>query len=281
MKRLLARSPLALLAALPMLSFADQAEAKQCVYNEAGYVAQVRWFNPADLVIDPGSMVLNVKPGAGPVQDDTITLGFSSCSESLDQRTAVVRIVGGEYVIKGLVWGATTIIGVVGAVAGAVGCVGSAGTACPVIAAAAPAFAGAAVSIAGEIAGDGNIQEIFYIGTPSPYHDLKIWGTVFSPQYGDGAAIPPTDTVGMLEGFSPSYTPGAIGRINATPIASYENMMQGFCMFLCTSNTTCTGIDWNLMQCQLQGTRASSSTLITDIMNPHLAMMPWLHYEKR
>lgn len=281
MKRLLARSSLALLAGLPFMSFADQAEAKQCVYNEAGYVAEVRWFEPNDLVIDPGSLVLNIRPGREAVQEDTITLGFSSCTDSLAPRTAVVRIVGGEYVVKGIVWGATTLIGVVGAVAGAVGCVGSAGTACPVIAAAAPAFAGAAVSIAGEIAGDGNIQEIFYIGTPSQYYDLKIWGTVFSPQYGDGAVIAPLDLPGIQAALEPNYTPATLGAINATPIATYENVMAGYCLFMCTSNFACQSAEWMPLQCRLHGEKASGGNLITDLANPAMAFKPWLHYDKR
>ncbi len=280
MKRLLARSSFALLAALPFMSFAGEAEAKQCVYNEAGYVAEVRWFEPNDLVIDPGSLVLNIRPGRDAVQEDTITLGFSSCNDSVTPRTAVVRIVGGEYVIKGIVWGATTIIGVVGAVAGAVGCVGSAGTACPVIAAAAPAFAGAAVSIAGEIAGDGNIQEIFYIGTPSQYNDLKIWGTVFSPQYGDGAAIAPLDLPGMQAALAPNYSTPVIGRVNATPIATYENVTAGYCMFMCTSNLTCKAVEWVPMKCELHSQGSAGGNLVTDLTNPVLGFMPWLHYEK-
>lgn len=267
-------------ATVMFVAMAGAAEARQCVYNEAGYVAEVRWFNPADLVVDPGTMVLQfANATVAPAQEDTITLGFSSCNETAELRTAVVRIVGGEYVVQGITWGLTTLVGVVGAIAGAVGCVGTAGAACPAIAAGYPAMVGAMIQIGGEIAGDGGVPEIFYIGTPSAYAELKIWGTVFSPQYGDGAPIPPTDLPGMQQGLAPLFTAMTTGRVNATPIVTLENVTPGFCMFSCQVNGACTGIDWNLFQCHLQGTPATGATLITDLTNPLLNFMPWQHME--
>jgi hypothetical protein len=278
------RTKTILLALLTLVvgSIATTAQARQCVYNEAGYVAEVRWFHPTDLVVQPGTNVLTFANAAvEPVQNDTITLGFSSCNESAELQTAVVRIVGGEYVVKGIVWGATTLVGVVGAVAGAVGCVGTAGVACPAIAAAYPAAVGAAIQIGGEIAGDGNIPEIFYIGTPSAYFDLKIWGTVFDPQYGDGAAIAPTGLPGMAEGLGPLFASTPIGRISATPIAAFDNVDIGYCMFMCQANQQCTGIDYLVIgfKCELQGTAAAGGNLITDITNTVLGGMPWMHLE--
>lgn len=273
-----------LLALLTLVagSIATTAQAKQCIYNEAGYVAEVRWFHATDLVVQPDSNVLTfANAQVQPVQDDTITLGFSSCNDSFELRTAVIRIVGGEYVVKGIVWGATTLVGVVGAVAGAVGCVGTAGAACPAIAAAYPAALGAAIQIGGEIAGDGNIPEIFYIGTPSAYYDLKIWGTVFDPQYGDGAPIPANDLPGMAGALGPLFATTPIGRINATPIAAYDNVGVGTCMFLCQLNQQCTGADFLIigLKCELQGTAAAGGTLITDITNSVLGGMPWMHMD--
>ncbi len=261
------------------VALAGAAEARQCVYNEAGYIAEVRWFNPADLIVDPGTNVLQfANPGVVPTQEDTITLGFSSCNDTADLRTAVVRIVGGEYVVQGIVWGLTTLVGVVGAVAGAVGCVGTAGTACPAIAAAYPAMVGAMIQIGGEIAGDGGVPEIFYIGTPSAYNELKIWGTVFSPQYGDGAVIPATDLPGMAEGLAPLFTTTPIARINATPIATYENVGPGFCMFMCQLNQACTGADFSpTLVCNLHSTPAATGLVAND--HPLVNFFPWLHYE--
>ena len=80
-------------------------KAKQCVYNQAGYVAEVKWYADGDLKFEvpsnnkakTGFKMKKASASVKPVKTQTITLGRESCID-VDGKPhwAVVRVKGGK-----------------------------------------------------------------------------------------------------------------------------------------------------------------------------------------
>ena len=52
--------------AAAMLAFSPSAEAKQCVWNKAGFILEVHWYNQGDVLYDDkGEFYVRPKPGTG------------------------------------------------------------------------------------------------------------------------------------------------------------------------------------------------------------------------
>ena len=176
MKRL--HSALVLLSlslALSTASTRAMAEATvQCVSNvfgKSGIVANVKWYNPADVVAEKKSNnEYNVAAKKAPVRDENIAVAQRSCHESDTRMFAVVSVVGGKYAAGSVSLAAGTLV----SIAGAVACVGTAGVACPAVAVVAGIVVGGASGF-----GIPDPKEIFYAGAPSV---LEISGTVFDAE---------------------------------------------------------------------------------------------------
>ena len=158
-------------------AISNEASAKQCVYSEAGYVAKVRWYKPSQLTYNKKTRKVT---GGKPVQTNNLSLFRTVCTDSIEPLTAVISVVGGKYVVKGVVWGSSAVLTVAGAAGAGAACVGSAGAACPAAFAGIVAAGTTTFAFLGDLADDP--KEVFYVGTPSSYRELKLWGTVFSPQ---------------------------------------------------------------------------------------------------
>jgi len=156
--------PIGLVAAISLSS--QPAFAKQCVWNKAGFILNVTW-------VDPNGNVARV---------DSIPLAQGTCTGEDDttQYTAILSIKDGrlaDAVTRGAVFAAA-------AAAGVLVTVGSGGTATA-------AGVGGAAFIA-ELANKGipDPSQVFWTGVPSQDgHWLDVWGTIWSPQVGQGAKI--------------------------------------------------------------------------------------------
>lgn len=174
-----------LVASLASIVTSASASAEQCIYNQAGYIARVKWYQPGDIEISKdsnGNIAAGLKSTqAKPVFEKQITLGKESCTGRSGKLIAVVSIVGGKYAKTAAEVGIGALIGSGVAVA----CVGSGGTACLAGAAAAgvivDGFARTALPDA---------KEVFYVDIPPDFQkrrgkpDLRliIHGTVFNPK---------------------------------------------------------------------------------------------------
>jgi hypothetical protein len=166
--------------------------ANQCIYNQAGYVARVKWYRPGDIEITRdtnGNIAAGLKDAqVKPVTEKQITLGRESCTNTDQQLLAVVSIVGGKYAktaaevsIGGLVAGGVAVF--CGATGGA-GCIAGAAAAGVVV----DGFARTALPDA---------KEVFYVDIPPAFQkrrfkqDLRliIFGTVFNPRVRFGAIL--------------------------------------------------------------------------------------------
>jgi hypothetical protein len=155
-----------LATSLNIIGSSAPASANQCIYNQAGYIARVKWYKPSDIEISrdtSGNIAAGLKnPDVKPVREQQITLGRESCTGSDQQHLAVVSI---------------------GATAGA-GCVAGAAAAGVVV----DGFARTALPDA---------KEVFYVDIPPAFQkrrlkqDLRliIFGTVFDPKVRFGAII--------------------------------------------------------------------------------------------
>lgn len=171
--------------------------AKQCIKNMAGYSAKVEWWRPTDLTYEEANGVFTIKAvqdrlSATSVKDRqaaqvdrSVTLGFGSCNNSTETRTAVVRIEGGKYVNGAITTTVGIVIGAATAGAAAVVCVGTAGAGCaPAVVggiAAGAAAIGAATGFVGTFLPDA--QEIAFVGTPATTQEVKLTGTVWAPSW--------------------------------------------------------------------------------------------------
>jgi len=103
--------------------------------------------------------------GGKPVQTNNLSLFRTVCTDSIEPLTAVISIVGGKYVVKGVVWGSSAVLTVAGAAGAGAACVGSAGAACPAAFAGIVAAGTTTFAFLGDLADDQ--KEVFYVGTPS------------------------------------------------------------------------------------------------------------------
>jgi len=201
---------IALIAAVIIVCFGCfigfAAEAKQCVWNKAGFVLDVHWYKKSDMAVNANNQyfVLAANPaevanGAAPiprrpVQRDVFPVAQGRCWEGREQLVAVLAISGGEYVKPMLVTSYGIVTGALAAAIGGAACVLTAGIGCPLAAggaAVATASGTAAVSVA--IPDNKSINSIvpnaFAVVLPSQTHWLDVWGTVWSPQTGQGGRI--------------------------------------------------------------------------------------------
>ena len=237
--------------AIAAIAAPNAAEASQCVENRAGYVAKVKWFEPADVRLGANKKLTFGRP----VQEDTIALFGTSCYTGAERKTAVVSIVGGEYVRKGVMWGASTAI----AVGGAVGCVASAGSACGALGVVAAVGIGAVQGI-DTFTPDTPLKEVFYIDTPSQRTAVRLKGTVFDPHVVDGGAVPfHVDPAGLAQ--ITRYTVKANHYLPASNARELHNLDLGACMKACTDDRQCRSFDYDSakLRCMIQNTTARQS----------------------
>lgn len=169
---------------------------EQCVYNQSGYIAEVRWFAEGAFKATPtkkGNKVnaFEISSSKGPFKTERIPLGQKSCvGKKGSKHTAVVSVKDGEYARIAAIVAAD--VGVVGAT---VGCfVGAA--ALTVATAGGGAVAVAACTIAAELAIDVIVlspefmppaKELFAVVRPRADGGEKpdwaiLYGTVFDPK---------------------------------------------------------------------------------------------------
>lgn len=168
------------------------AQAKQCIWNKAGFILRARWYRNNDIITyrdSAGNLATGVRQGARHVQLDEWPIGQGRCTRGANanrQLTAVLSIVGGKVAVEsakiGAIAGATIVTGIAGAVA----CAGTLGVGCP----AAIAAGGVATGLVTlSVQGIPDAQEVFKIVVPSQSRWLDVWGTVWSPQTGPGGNI--------------------------------------------------------------------------------------------
>jgi len=161
---------------------AGAAEAKQCVWNKAGFVMKVAWY-PKDTVFVHDEENHKFYVSGKPTKVDTIPLAQGSCINTNDS-IAALSVVGSE-IIRGTI-SAAAFVTVVGGTAAV--CLATVGTGC------APAAGVAATAITGILAaGHGFIpvtDDIFAIARPTSTRYTDVWGTAFSPQYQDNSGGP-------------------------------------------------------------------------------------------
>lgn len=155
------------------------APGKQCIYNRGGYALTVQWYNPGLIVFNGGDADDYTKyttPGT-PFRTEKIALGQTSCTDAAN-RSAVVRIIGQEFLNEAVTIAVGTSVGIGTSLLGAIACVGTAGIGCPA------AVGGVAVLTAGSISAVGlalpDIKEIAYIGVPGSANYLDFSGTAWN-----------------------------------------------------------------------------------------------------
>lgn len=155
---------------------------KQCVKAVfgVGYAAKVRWYEPQNVIYDPVTEGISLRPNAKTYKTENIAVLQTSCVESEKKMVAQVSVVGGEIANQSIALAAGTAVAVASGVAGAVGCVGTAGAGCPAAAAGIGAAVSGAVSAASMALPDS--KGTFYLGSPGK---LEISGTVWSPSYAE------------------------------------------------------------------------------------------------
>jgi len=168
------------------------AQAKQCIWNKAGFILRARWYNKQDVITyrdSSGRVALGIRQGARHVQLDEWPIGQGRCTRGANankELTVVLSVVGGKIAVESAKIGATTGAAIVSGVAGAVACAGTLGTACPA-AIAAGAVATGLIQVS--VQGIPDAKEVFKVVTPSKKRWLDVWGTVWSPQTGPGGNI--------------------------------------------------------------------------------------------
>ncbi len=160
----------------------DTAEAKQCVWNKAGFVLKVAWY-PKDTVFVRDEDKKKTYVSGNPLQVDTIPLLQGSCRNSNDN-VAALSVVGSEIIRASII--AASFVTIVGGTAAV--CLATVGTGC------APAAGVAATAIGGVLAaGQGFIpltDDVFALARPTTSRYTDVWGTAFSPQYKDNSGGP-------------------------------------------------------------------------------------------
>jgi hypothetical protein len=174
---------------------AGVADAKQCIWNKAGFVLKVRWYEPADLIgykaDAKGDVVIEQRKD--PVQIDQWPTAQGRCTTGVNESkklTAVLEVVNGKIASGAAKMLVGTVCAAVAGSALAVACFGTAGGACVAVVGSTlvAGVAGAAIISTPE----SNIpdgKDIFLVTTPSESTYLDVWGTVWSPQSGPGGKI--------------------------------------------------------------------------------------------
>lgn len=187
----------AAVVAAGLFGSAPPAEAKQCVWNKAGFVLQVDWYRNGDVQFDTVSRQPKLRENARPIQTNSYTLGTGGCQRSSEQMWAVLSIRGASWVKKGLSIGAVTATAIGTGVAGAVVCAGTAGAGCAPAAAGVGAAVGGASQVAAEFIPDpvglDGKPGVFAIEVPSDTTWMYVKGTVWNPSIFDGAKIKPNE----------------------------------------------------------------------------------------
>ena len=163
---------------------------QQCVYNQAGYVLQVKWFADGTMTSKKtGDAAYDISATKPAIKTETITLGQKSCAGGKGSKNwAVLTIKGGVYARVAAI--VATDIGAVTATGGCL--VGAAALTAVTAGAGSVAFAGcevvtdAAVGIIAEPSIIPNSKELFAVVQPPASGGFKpLWivtyGTVFKP----------------------------------------------------------------------------------------------------
>lgn len=153
---------------------------KQCVKAifGVGYAARVRWYDPLNVMLDPATKKLSIRPGAAPEQNEKISVLQTSCIQRQRKMVAQVTVLGAEFANEAVTIAASTALAVAFVGADAVICVGTAGAGCGPAIAVTGALAGGAISAVGASLPDA--KETFYVGSPGK---LEIGGTVWKPWF--------------------------------------------------------------------------------------------------
>ncbi|MBL8325868.1 MAG: hypothetical protein JNJ89_13035 [Rubrivivax sp.] len=165
----------------------EKLAAKQCIHNMAGYSAKVEWWRPQDLSYTgaDGKYTLNAGTGKKAAKvDSSITLGFSSCNDTAETRTAVVRIEGGNYVNSGIGYAAGALVAAAGGAGSVLICGATAGAGCAGAVAGTAAAVGGVISMAQSNLPD--VPQIAFIGTPTTTQEIRLTGTVWAPAHENG-----------------------------------------------------------------------------------------------
>jgi hypothetical protein len=197
------------------------AEARQCVWNKAGFELLVEWYRESDLLKDeanPGKLFL--KPNVTPVQRDQFPLGQGRCNDTNEEWIALLKAVGSEYIKPGI----QAAVGITVGVAGAAVCIAAtAGSTCPVVA----AGVGGLVTAAGEFIPDpkelADQPGAFAIVKPSTTHWLDVWGTAWDPQTGRGGALQQSGTTQVPQAGSVQQAGSCVGH-HHQPAAKLANL---------------------------------------------------------
>ncbi len=156
--------------ALCAIGLSPQAIAKQCIWNKGGYVMEVNWYTPDSLRLDSAGQdagVMRVLHGRQPTKTDVVPVAQGSCTQTDEERTAVVFILG--LPSQGHMWRYSQVqlydarVWVDQGVSRPINAVVRRG----------PSFQ----------------SHLFLVATPSSAQYLDFWGTVSDPQFGPGGSI--------------------------------------------------------------------------------------------
>lgn len=150
---------------------------KQCVEGKfgVGYVGVVRWYWPADVLLDPTTQKISLRSGAKPYRDENVPVFQSSCVETGHKMFAQVAILAGDFANDFVTIAAGTVVGATTGVAGAFICVGTAGAGCGLAAAGVSVATGLATSAVGLALPDAS--KTLYFGSPKK---LGLYGTIWN-----------------------------------------------------------------------------------------------------
>ena len=163
---------------------------QQCVYNQSGYVAEIKWFAPGTMVATKtGDKAYTIKTTASAIKTETIPLGQKSCIGGEGSKNWAVLTIKGGNIARVVAIVATDV----GAIAATGGCwVGAA--ALTVVTAGAGSVAGvgcevltdAAVGVVADPSIIPDSKELFAVVQPAASGGLKplwiiMYGTVFNP----------------------------------------------------------------------------------------------------
>ena len=144
------------------------AQARQCIWNGAGYVVKVKWYRQVDFNRALGKPRPNIRP----VQVDKFPLLQRRCTRTYrnEQLIAVISMVGGKEgraFLDGFLKGMT-------GVGAALACMGTAGAACVP----ASAVAGPLADLVNKLP---DRADTFAIRIPPRHRHLDVKGTIYNP----------------------------------------------------------------------------------------------------
>jgi len=171
---------LAGLAGMCISLFADAglntAQAKQCIYNKAGFVLSVNWYQPSDIALfinDRGQVQYAVRRSARPAQTDTYPVFQGRCNESSTRYVAVLSMEG--YKSDRIQTSGYRTLKQDGHVQGIVN---------------PREHVASQVSVNGDMFVPMEERDgVFAVVVPSSNHWLDVWGTVFGPEFGEGGRL--------------------------------------------------------------------------------------------